>query len=80
MEDDCVCEYDSTWDAESDGDESVGESQTRRSCQDKNRSGWTLAVRAFIITNTRYSLTKSLQGVEYVDSDLVAFAPSQTLS
>ncbi|XP_068605899.1 opioid growth factor receptor [Brachionichthys hirsutus] len=42
MEDDCACEYDSTWDTESDGDEPAGESQTRRSCQDKNKSGWTL--------------------------------------
>uniref|UniRef100_A0A3Q4B1Y4 Opioid growth factor receptor (OGFr) conserved domain-containing protein n=1 Tax=Mola mola TaxID=94237 RepID=A0A3Q4B1Y4_MOLML len=42
MEDDCVCEYDSTWDTESDGDDPAGESQTRRSCQDKNRSSWTL--------------------------------------
>ena len=43
MEDDCVCEYDSTWDTESDGDDPAGESQTRRSCQDKNKSGgWTL--------------------------------------
>ncbi|KAF3860691.1 hypothetical protein F7725_000946 [Dissostichus mawsoni] len=30
MEDDCVCEYDSTWDSESDGDDPAGESQTRR--------------------------------------------------
>ncbi|XP_068585797.1 opioid growth factor receptor [Cebidichthys violaceus] len=42
MEDDCVCDYDSTWDTESDGDDPAGESQTRRSCQDKNKSGWTL--------------------------------------
>ncbi|XP_070696445.1 opioid growth factor receptor [Pempheris klunzingeri] len=42
MEDDCVCEYDSTWDTESDEDDPAGESQTRRSCQDKNKSGWTL--------------------------------------
>ncbi|XP_029291309.1 LOW QUALITY PROTEIN: opioid growth factor receptor [Cottoperca gobio] len=42
MEDDCVCEYDSTWDTESDGDDPAGESQTRRSCQDKNKSAWTL--------------------------------------
>uniref|UniRef100_UPI0037E97099 opioid growth factor receptor n=1 Tax=Semicossyphus pulcher TaxID=241346 RepID=UPI0037E97099 len=42
MEDDCVCEYDSTWDPESDGDDPAGESQTRRSCQDKNKSAWTL--------------------------------------
>ncbi|XP_042347610.1 opioid growth factor receptor [Plectropomus leopardus] len=42
MEDDCVCEYDSTWDTESDGDDPAGESQTRRSCQDKNKSGWSL--------------------------------------
>lgn len=42
MEDDCVCEYDSTWDTESDGEDPVGESQTRRSNQDKNKSSWTL--------------------------------------
>ncbi|XP_058499855.1 opioid growth factor receptor [Solea solea] len=42
MEDECVCEYDSTWDTESDGDDPAGESQTRRSSQDKNKSGWTL--------------------------------------
>ncbi|XP_033942770.1 opioid growth factor receptor [Pseudochaenichthys georgianus] len=42
MEDDCVCEYDSTWDSESDGDDPAGESQTRRSCQDKNKSAWNL--------------------------------------
>lgn len=48
MEDDCVCEYDSTWDTESDGDDPAGESQTRRSSQDKNKSSWTLVtVRAF---------------------------------
>ncbi|XP_028265077.1 opioid growth factor receptor [Parambassis ranga] len=42
MEDDCVCEYDSTWDTESDGDDPDGESQSRRSSQDKNKSSWTL--------------------------------------
>ncbi|KAF3697100.1 Opioid growth factor receptor [Channa argus] len=42
MEDDCVCEYDSTWDTESDGDDPAGDSQTRRSSQDKNKSSWTL--------------------------------------
>ncbi|KAK2851642.1 hypothetical protein Q5P01_007918 [Channa striata] len=42
MEDDCVCDYDSTWDTESDGDDPAGENQTRRSSQDKNKSGWTL--------------------------------------
>lgn len=42
MEDDCVCEYDSTWDTESDGEDPAGESQTRRSSQDKNKSSWTL--------------------------------------
>ncbi|KAM9341955.1 opioid growth factor receptor [Pholidichthys leucotaenia] len=42
MEDDCDCEYDSTWDTESDGDDPAGESQTRRSIQDKNKSGWAL--------------------------------------
>ncbi|KAK7877920.1 hypothetical protein WMY93_031449 [Mugilogobius chulae] len=42
MEDDCVCEYDSTWDTESDGEEpAAGESLPRRSSQDKNKS-WTL--------------------------------------
>lgn len=49
MEDDCVCEYDSTWDTESDGEEPGGESQTRRSSQDKNKSAWTLTVRVVII-------------------------------
>ncbi|XP_054465346.1 opioid growth factor receptor isoform X2 [Anoplopoma fimbria] len=42
MDDDCVCDYDSTWDTESDGDDPAGESQPRRACQDKNKSGWTL--------------------------------------
>ncbi|KAM9855347.1 opioid growth factor receptor [Aulostomus maculatus] len=42
MEDDCMCEYDSTWDTESDGDDPAGESQTHRSSQDKNKSSWTL--------------------------------------
>ncbi|KAJ0064859.1 hypothetical protein NL108_017002, partial [Boleophthalmus pectinirostris] len=42
MEDDCVCEYDSTWDTESDGEDPVGESLPRRSNQDKNKSSWTL--------------------------------------
>lgn len=37
-----MCEYDSTWDTESDGDEPVGESRSRRSCQDKNKPAWTL--------------------------------------
>ncbi|KAI4901310.1 hypothetical protein NFI96_021130 [Prochilodus magdalenae] len=38
MEDDLVCEYDSTWDTESDGDE-LGENTARRRCssQDKNK-------------------------------------------
>ncbi|XP_077404497.1 opioid growth factor receptor [Vanacampus margaritifer] len=31
MEDDCVCEYDSTWDTESDGEEPTGDGQPRRS-------------------------------------------------
>ncbi|XP_057682755.1 opioid growth factor receptor [Corythoichthys intestinalis] len=31
MEDDCLCEYDSTWDTESDGEEPVGDGQPRRS-------------------------------------------------
>lgn len=53
MEDDDVCEYDSTWDTESDGDDPAGgNSQSRRSCQDKNRSGWSLNVTAFVITRT----------------------------
>ncbi|XP_013865995.1 opioid growth factor receptor [Austrofundulus limnaeus] len=42
MEDDCVCDYDSTWDTESDGDDPAGESQTRRSSQDKNKSSWAI--------------------------------------
>ncbi|KAM9751601.1 opioid growth factor receptor isoform 1-T1 [Menidia menidia] len=42
MEDDCVCEYDSTWDTESDGDDPAGESQPRRSSQDKNKSSWAI--------------------------------------
>lgn len=57
MEDDCVCEYDSTWDTESDGDDPAGESQTRRSCQDKNKSGWTLStVRALIIIQPNHNV------------------------
>ncbi|XP_036447687.1 opioid growth factor receptor [Colossoma macropomum] len=36
MEDDLVCEYDSTWDTESDGDE-LGENPARRCSQDKNK-------------------------------------------
>lgn len=68
MEDDCVCEYDSTWDTESDGDDPAGESQTRRSCQDKNKSSWTLVtVRAFIISLPNHNLPESHPGVEYVD-------------
>ncbi|XP_072305075.1 opioid growth factor receptor [Eucyclogobius newberryi] len=42
MEDDCVCEYDSTWDTESDGEDPAAESLPRRSSQDKNKSSWTL--------------------------------------
>ncbi|CAN9515371.1 unnamed protein product [Ophioblennius macclurei] len=42
MEDECFCDYDSTWDTESDGDDPAGESQTRRCSQDKNKSGWGL--------------------------------------
>ncbi|KAM6924685.1 opioid growth factor receptor [Xenentodon cancila] len=42
MDDDCLCEYDSTWDTESDGDDPAGESQTRRSTQDKNKSSWAI--------------------------------------
>lgn len=68
MEDDCVCEYDSTWDTESDGDDPAGESQTRRSCQDKNRSSWTLVtVLAFIIIQPKHELLKSCHGVELAD-------------
>lgn len=59
MEDDCVCEYDSTWDTESDGDDPAGESQTRRSNQDKNKSSWAL-VRAFIITQPEDKGQKTL--------------------
>lgn len=49
MEDDCVCDYDSTWDTESDDgdDPPAGESQTRRSSQDKNKSSWGI-VRIFL--------------------------------
>ncbi|KAG9269902.1 opioid growth factor receptor-like protein 1 [Astyanax mexicanus] len=36
MEDDLVCEYDSTWDTESDGDE-LGENPARRCSQDRNK-------------------------------------------
>ena len=36
MEDDLVCDYDSTWDTESDGDD-FGEYTTRRSSQDKTK-------------------------------------------
>ncbi len=68
MEDDCVCEYDSTWDTESDGDDPAGESQTRRSCQDKNKSGWTLVtVRAFITALPNHNLPESRHGMEYFD-------------
>ncbi|MEQ2290319.1 hypothetical protein AMECASPLE_002118 [Ameca splendens] len=42
MEDDYVCEYDSTWDTESDGDDPAGESQSCRSYPDKNKSSWTI--------------------------------------
>ncbi|XP_072223566.1 opioid growth factor receptor [Leuresthes tenuis] len=42
MDDDCVCDYDSTWDTESDGDDPAGETQTRRSSQDKNKSSWAI--------------------------------------
>lgn len=46
MEEDYVCEYDSTWDTDrdSDGDDPAGESRTRRSSQDKNKSSWTLVI------------------------------------
>ncbi|KAL4655289.1 opioid growth factor receptor-like [Arapaima gigas] len=39
MEDDLVCEYDSTWDTESDGDE-LAESTPRRSGHDKSQKSW----------------------------------------
>ncbi|XP_030590580.1 opioid growth factor receptor isoform X1 [Archocentrus centrarchus] len=42
MEDDCVCDYDSTWDTESDGEDPAGESLIRRSNSDKNKSSWAL--------------------------------------
>ncbi|XP_061591775.1 opioid growth factor receptor [Cololabis saira] len=42
MDDDCVCEYDSTWDSESDGEEPAGESQPRRSNPDRNKSSWAI--------------------------------------
>nr|XP_057908147.1 opioid growth factor receptor [Doryrhamphus excisus] len=42
MEDDCVCDYDSTWDTESDGEDTTGDGQPRRSNQDKNKCSWTL--------------------------------------
>uniref|UniRef100_A0A8C3A2I6 Opioid growth factor receptor n=2 Tax=Cyclopterus lumpus TaxID=8103 RepID=A0A8C3A2I6_CYCLU len=42
MEYECVCEYDSTWDTESDGDDPAGESQPCRSSLDKNKSVWNL--------------------------------------
>ncbi|KAL1021461.1 hypothetical protein UPYG_G00013560 [Umbra pygmaea] len=47
MEDDLVCDYDSTWDTESDGDDPGGESQTRCN-QDKNKSNWY----PFVFSNT----------------------------
>lgn len=71
MDDDCVCEYDSTWDTESDGDDPAGESQTRRSNQDKNKSAWAI-VRAFIDRPTRRFAAESSCRVA-VDS--VGFAP-----
>ncbi|XP_047663020.1 opioid growth factor receptor isoform X1 [Tachysurus fulvidraco] len=37
MEDDLVCEYDSTWDTESDGDDLGTENPIRRTCPDKNK-------------------------------------------
>ncbi|XP_017264836.1 opioid growth factor receptor [Kryptolebias marmoratus] len=42
MEDDCVCDYDSTWDTESDGDDPAGESHSRRTNPDKNKSSWAI--------------------------------------
>lgn len=44
MEDDLVCEYDSTWDTESDGDD-LGENTARRSSQDKTKKPKTGFVR-----------------------------------
>lgn len=32
-----MCEYDSTWDTESDGDDFGTENTTRRACPDKNK-------------------------------------------
>lgn len=57
MEDDYVCEYDSTWDTESDGDDPAGESQSRRSNQDKNKSSWAI-VRAFVKGQFSYTAQK----------------------
>ncbi|TSX72099.1 Opioid growth factor receptor [Bagarius yarrelli] len=37
MEDDLVCEYDSTWDSESDVDDLGTENTTRRACPEKNK-------------------------------------------
>ncbi|XP_074538224.1 opioid growth factor receptor [Halichoeres trimaculatus] len=61
MEDDCVCEYDSTWDTESDGDDPAGESQTRRSCQDKNKSAWTLVTSQWHHTPRNMRAAKDMQ-------------------
>ncbi|KAJ8257185.1 hypothetical protein GJAV_G00182840 [Gymnothorax javanicus] len=39
MEDDLVCEYDSTWDTESDGDD-LGDNIPRRASQDRTQKSW----------------------------------------
>lgn len=69
MEDDCVCDYDSTWDTESDGDDPAGESKTRRSNLDKNKPSWAL-VRAFIV-GPKYNVPRCFQALY-----LVAFCTS----
>lgn len=66
MEDDCVCEYDSTWDTESDGDDPAGESQTRRSSQEKPKCGWNIApVSALFTIWLNRKLSKWCHGVLY---------------
>lgn len=59
-----MCEYDSTWESDCDADEPAGESQTRRACQDKNKSsGWTLVtVRASFTTPPNHDAPKSRYG------------------
>lgn len=62
-----MCEYDSTWDTESDGDEPVGESRSRRSCQDKNKPAWTLvSTTLFLITLPTENVTKCRHGWQNV--------------